>query len=187
MLYKFFFTKCIPNLCSPNFQNPFYFISLYNCCILSPLVEEFHVQFPPQEKRSSVTNSRFCNYEISLKIKITCSIGIHEREKRIELLPCHIFYLSWQKSPDIAWLGRFFFYIIAQIAMLLSNYQLLTLYNNLLDIIALIYINLVNIVGALSKWKQLYQLPYFYSFGNHLTCSFHPTLLTLNIKRMIAL
>lgn len=77
--------------------------------------------------------------------------------------------------------------MIAQIAMLLSNYQLLTLYNNLLDIIALIYINLVNIVGALSKWKKLYQLPYFYSFGNHFTCSFHPTLLTISIKRMIAL
>lgn len=102
------FTKCIPNLCSPNFQNPFHCISLYNCCILSPLVEEFHVQFPPQEERRSKTNCRFWKYNISFKITKTCSIGIHEREKRNETLPCHIFYLSWQKRLDIAWLRRIF-------------------------------------------------------------------------------
>lgn len=70
--------------------------------------------------------------------------------------------------------------------MLLSNYQLLTLYNNLLDIFAPIYINLVNFVGALSKWMQIYQLPYFHFFGNHFTC-FHFIQLTDNeYKRLIA-
>lgn len=66
-------------------------------------------------------------------------------------------------------------------AMLLSNYQLLTLYNNLLDIFAPIYINLVNFVGALSKCKFIsYHI--FISLATISRVFISSNLLTMNIK-----
>lgn len=67
---------------------------------------------------------------------------------RYYLVISFIFPDKKKHQHHLAWAD---FYITAQTAMLLSNYQLITLNNNLLDIFAHIHINLVNFVGTLSK------------------------------------